>query len=98
MRGVEVEADHEWLGRFGVSVDDLDGARAEHLGEVAVLVDGDIVVPEVVSIAVLVRVVVDGAAAETIEMIVAALERTEVRQQAEMPLADKGGAVAGLLQ
>src|SRR6202048_2793758 len=45
-----------------------------------------------------VRVIVDGAAAETKEVIITALERTEFRQSAQMPFADQAGAVARLLQ
>src|SRR3984893_10463532 len=45
-----------------------------------------------------VRVIVYGAPTETEEVIITALERTEFRQSAQMPLADQGSAVARLLQ
>ena len=44
------------------------------------------------------REVIEGAAAESPEVIVAALERAEVGQIAEVPFAEQGGAVAGFLE
>src|SRR5438034_2435541 len=44
------------------------------------------------------RVIVHSAPAETEEVIITALERTEFRQSAQMPLADQAGAVARPLQ
>src|SRR5438552_18548584 len=59
----------------------------------------DRVVPQILLlIGAAVRVVVDGAAAEAVEMIVPALLRTERRQLAKVPLADERRPVTGLLQ
>ena len=44
------------------------------------------------------REVIDRAAAETIEIVVAALQRTEIGQPPQMPFADQRGLVTGLLQ
>src|SRR5213078_2735675 len=46
----------------------------------------------------LVREVVDAAAAEAPEMVVAALQGAVVGQRAEMPLADEGRAIARFAQ
>ena len=60
---------------------------------------GDIVVPEIVSvIGALMRIVIDRATAEAVEMIIAALQWTEFRQTAEVPFADQRRAVSGLPQ
>ena len=56
-----------------------------------------VVVPQIVSSG-CVRIVVDSATPESVEMVVPALERAEFREQAQVPLSDKSRAVAGLLQ
>src|SRR5262245_13467504 len=61
--------------------------------------DLDVMVPQIVLLTgVDVRVIVHRAAAEAKEMIIPALERTEFRQCAQMPLADQASAVPNLLQ
>ncbi len=61
--------------------------------------DRDVSVPEIVLLrSVCVRVVVERPHPESIEMVVAALQRTVFRQRAQMPLADERRAVAGPLQ
>ena len=57
-----------------------------------------VVVPEVVPLIVADVRVVHGAAAEAVEMIIAALQGTVSRQNAHVPLADQRGAVSGFLQ
>src|SRR5262249_47863710 len=74
VRSIEVHADEERLGRFCGGLDDLNGAFAEEFGEVAVLMDGGIIVPEVFLAVGLMRVVVESAAAEPVEVVVPALE------------------------
>src|SRR5205814_10503108 len=60
---------------------------------------GNVAVPEIrLRIRAGMRVVVDGAAAEAEEMVVAALQRSELREVAEMPFADERRAVADLSQ
>ena len=72
-----------------------DGAVAEELRQVAHLVHQHVVVPQIfVGPAGRVPVVVEAAAAEAVEVVVAALERAEVRQRAQVPLADERRAVA----
>src|SRR5215467_6653237 len=58
-----------------------------------------VVIPEIVLIVgSVVRVIVDGASAETIEMVVTALEWSEFWKSAEMPFADERRPVAALFQ
>ena len=83
--------------RFRISIDDVHGAAAEHIRQISHLMHLDIVVPQIVFL-VGVRVVVDSAAAESVEMIVSALQRAEFRKQAQMPFSNQRGAVAGFLQ
>ena len=90
-----MEAQEERLPRLGVAPDHVLGARAQKVREVPRLLDRHVVVPEIgLLIGARVRVVVDGAAAEPVEMVVAAQKRTEFRQAAEMPFADEGRAIA----
>src|SRR5215472_7068820 len=58
----------------------------------------NVVVPKVFPGSIRMREVVHGAAAESEEMIVAALQRTELGQNPQMPLADQRRAVTGFLQ
>src|SRR5579859_1511261 len=61
-----------------------------------------VVIPKIVlaliGCSVFVGEVVESATSETPEMIVAALQRTVVRQPAEVPFADQRRAVSGLFQ
>ena len=99
VRRIEMQAEREGLARLRVAVDDVDGAIAEQFGGVAHLLDGHVVVPEIgLVIGAFVPIVVDAAAAESVEVIVAALQRAEFRQFAEVPLADERRRIAGFLQ
>ena len=102
VRRVEVERDEKWLFGFGVVADGGDGAVAEEVGEVAVVVDEGVLIPEVVGVgggsAGFVGEVVELAAAEAVEVVVSGFEWAEVGEPAEVPLADQGGSVAGLFQ
>ena len=79
-----MQADEEWLALFDVAVDRLDRLVGEQVRQITVLVNFDVVVPEVVGIGLgaagLVREVVETAAAESPEMFVAALERSDNRE------------------
>ena len=99
VRRVEMQAEQEGLAGLGVAVDHLHGVAAEQVGGVAGLRHRLVVVPEIRGAgAAGVQVVVDGAAAIAVEMVIAAFQRAEIGQVAEVPLADQGGAVAGLAQ
>src|SRR3984893_9884558 len=74
-------------------------ACPELVGEIADLMDLDVLVPQIMLLTRGdVREIVHGFAAETEEVIITALERTEFWQSAQMPLADQASAVARLLQ
>jgi len=83
-------------------VDHLDGAAAQQIGQIAHLLDRDVVLPQIRGVGRgrpgLVRVVVERAAAKAIKMVIATLQRAEIGQGAQMPLADQGRLVAGPLQ
>ena len=102
VRGVEVQTDEKGHSGFGVGVDHIDRAVAQQIGQIAVLVDLGIVIPEILGFGrgrpVFVGVIVECAAAEAIEVIVPGLQWPEIRQPAQMPLADQGRLVADLLQ
>src|SRR5262249_41968884 len=96
VRRVEMQADEERLAAARVAVDRVDRAGAEQLGHISDLMNLHVLIPEVMLLTrVAVRVVVDGAAAEAEEMVVSALERPELRQETEVPLADERRAVPG---
>ena len=101
MRRGEVQAHQERLPRPRVAVDRLDRAVAEQVRHVAVAVDRHFLFVELVGLGAAARVigpvieVVGGAAEDAEEVVVAALDRAEIRQEAEMPLADQRRAVAG---
>src|SRR6185369_11826147 len=96
---IEVEADQKRLAGLRERIHRVDRTGAELVGEIADLVDLDVLVPQIVILTrVKMRVVVHGAPAETEEVIITALERTEFRQGAQMPLADQAGDVACPLQ
>src|SRR5262249_6744112 len=58
----------------------------------------NVLVPEVFPASISMRKIVQRAAAESIEMIVAALQRAKPGESAQMPLADQSRAVTGFLQ
>ena len=102
VRRVEMQAQEEGLSGRRVVGDHLDRAVAEQVGEVAVLMDQCVLIPEVVGRSIgcagLVGEVVELAAAEAVEVVVSALERAVVRQPAQVPFADQRGAVAGFFE
>src|SRR5437660_8052824 len=60
--------------------------------------DGDVIIPEIFPAPRGVRIIVHRAATKSVEVLIAALQRTELRQLAEVPFADQRSAVASLLQ
>jgi hypothetical protein len=89
-----MKAQKEWLTRFGVAVDDADGAVTEECCEVSGFMYEHVFVPEIfVGSSCRVVEVIDCAHAESVEVVIAAFERTEIRQRAEVPLADERRSV-----
>ena len=101
MRGVEMQAEEKRLTGLGIGIDDIDGPASQQIGQIPRLADLRIVIPQILRIAgrraEFMREVVKGADAKAIEMIVAALQRAEIGQPAQMPLADQRRLVAGFL-
>jgi hypothetical protein len=94
VRRVEVKAQKKWLTRFGVAVDDADGTVTEECCEVSGFMYEHVFVPKIfVESSCRVVEVIDRADAESIEVVIAAFERTEIRQRAEVPLADERRSV-----
>jgi hypothetical protein len=92
-RGV-VQAEQEWLLGLSCARHEVGRARAQQIGEIAVLMDLPAVLEQVVRAeAVLVGEVVDTARQRPEMLVVSALQRAEGRREAEMPLADQGRAV-----
>src|SRR5207253_5520560 len=99
VRCIEVEADQERLAGIRIRIYPVDRAGAELVGEIADLMDLDILVPQIMPLKrVDVREIVHGGRSETEEVIITALQRTKFQQSAQMPLADQAGAVACPLQ
>src|SRR5581483_2341171 len=99
VRSVEVQAEEVWPLRF---FDDRYGAIAEKIGQVAGLMDFRVAVPQVFGTgrgnSVLVGEVIERAAAKSPEVIVAALQGSEIGQRAEVPFTEQRGFVAGFFQ
>ena len=94
-RGV-VHAQQERLARAS---DELDRAIADEIGQIAGALDlGPVLEEVVVPARVAMAEVVDPAAQRAEVLGVAALQRTEVRRKAEVPLAGKRRRVAGVAQ
>src|SRR5437879_7657809 len=60
--------------------------------------DSNVIVPKIILATYSVREIVQGPAAKPVEMIVATLQRTKLRQKTQMPLANQRRAVASFLQ
>ena len=87
MRRIEVQADQERLAGLRIRIYRVDRAGAELVGEIADLMDLDVLVPQIMPLKrVDVREIVHSGPAETEEVIITALERTEFRQSAQMPV------------
>jgi hypothetical protein len=97
-----MQADQEGLPGSNIGFDQIHGAGAQQVGQVAGSADFDVVLPQIIGVGHrrtgFVREVIDRTAAETIEIVVSALQRTEIGQPPQMPFADQRGLVTGLLQ
>jgi hypothetical protein len=94
MRRAEMHAEEEGIRLPREIPDQLFGPIRQQLGKIAGMVDLDVPVPEVFFLRPSdVGVVVDGAAAESVEGFVAALQGSEPGQSTEMPLAHERRAV-----
>src|SRR5439155_18420821 len=101
MRRVEVETDEEGLPGFCIGIDCRNGAVADQVCQISGLVHLELAIPQIVGIGVgwsrFVCEIIEGTAAKAPEVVVAALEGTEIGQPAEMPFSNQRSAVAGLL-
>src|SRR5216683_545898 len=79
---IEMQAEQERPPGFRIVVNDLHSAAPQQIGEVACLMDWDIIIPEIFLMSSGVRIIVHSTAAESVKMIIAALERTKLRQNA----------------
>jgi hypothetical protein len=87
------------LAGFRVTVHDVDRTITEQTGQVARFMYRNVIIPKIFLVtSECVGKVVHRSAAKSVEMIVPTLERTKLRQNAQMPFADQGRAVANLLQ
>jgi len=94
VRRGEMEAEKEALAPRGRAFDDRHRAVAEEIGEVAFARDGGAVVPEVwFVVGPGVPEVVEGTAADTVEVVVPALQRPKRRLRSEVPLTDEEGPI-----
>src|SRR5262245_59476056 len=106
-----MEAQQKRLSRPGISLDRLDCPIAEQVRHVAVPLDWYFLLVELTinkatgwterEVAQRARTMIEiiGSAGEDPEeVVIAALQWTEIRQEAEMPFADQRGAIACLLQ
>ena len=99
-----MQAHHEGRARTRVGFEGLHGAIAEQVGQVAVPLDGHFLLVQLVGFGAVapgigaVVEIVGGAAKDSKEVVIAALERAEIREEAEVPFADQRGAIACLVQ
>ncbi len=94
-----MKADQEGLSGFCILVHHFDCAIAKQTGQVAHLMDRNVIIPKISHITPeCVGKVVHRSAAKSVEMVVPTLERTKLRQNAQMPFSDQGRAVADFLE
>src|SRR6476660_5790016 len=106
-----MQAQQEGLSRPGISLDRLHRPIAEQVRHVAVPLDRDFLLVELTvdqaageaewEIAQRVRTMIEiigSAWKDSEEVVVAALQCTEIRQEAKMPFANKRGPVANFFQ
>src|SRR5262245_30514437 len=99
MRRIEMQAQEKRLTRPRIGGDHLHRALAEQARRIADIVADAVVVPEIMfTVGASMREIIDRAAAEAIEMIIAAFQRAEFGQRSEMPFTDQRRAVARFLQ
>src|SRR5258706_11424852 len=97
MRCGEMQAQQEGVLRLAVVLDRLSRAVAEKVRHVSVPIDRDLLLEERVGGTRIVLEIVRRPREDPEELVVAALERTELREKAHMPLADEACPVANLL-
>ena len=96
---IEVQADEEGLAGFRGAIDGIHCAASHQVGEITQVLDGNIVIPQIIPmICTSMHVVVERAAPKAIKMIVAAFQRTEPWQDSQVPLSDQRGAISRLLE
>src|SRR5258708_20449086 len=96
---VEMKADHKGLSGFCIPVHYVDRTTAEQSGQIAHLMDQNIVVPEIFpSLSAYVGKIVRCTTAKSVVMIVAASQRAKLWQSAQTPFAHHRRAITGLLQ
>src|SRR5207248_1380286 len=99
VRRVEMQAKEEWTAGLRITVNTRNCTITNKVGQIASLMDFDVVFPQVVAThSGFVRKVIQTPAAKTPEMIIATLERAELRQPPEMPFADQSRAISGRFQ
>src|SRR6267142_1458255 len=95
MGGGEMQAEQEGILGLGIRLDGLYRPIAEKIGHVAMPLDRNLSFVQLARLrAAACRIapmieVVGGARINAEELVVAALQRAEIRQQAEMPFADQ---------
>src|SRR6185503_18264480 len=97
MRCIEMQAEEKRLLGFRIVANYFHRAVAEQIRQVTSLVNFSAVVPEIVGVSTrvgLVRKVIQRPALKTPEVIVAALERTVIRQIPQMPFSDERRAIS----
>ena len=97
MRRVEMQAQQKRAAGFRIAIDNVHGAAAQQVGEIAHLMDGHVVVPQIILVLIGVGVVIHRSATQPVEVIVSALQRAVLRELTQMPLTNQRGAVADLL-
>ena len=79
-----MQADQKGLSRFGIGIDDFDGAISQQIGQIAGLTDLDVVFPQILGVGrrrpVFVREIIEDTGAEAVEMVIAALQGAEIGQ------------------
>ena len=91
-----MKADQERAAIVLAGLQRPDRAVGEQLGEIAILLDPRRAVPEILGAGEAMGEIVDAAAAQSPEFLVAAFVRAVFRQQAEMPFADQRGRVTAV--
>ena len=101
MRRVEMETDEEGLPGFCIVINCRYGTVADQVCQISGLVDLHIAIPQIVGIGVgwsgFVCEIIEATPAKAPEVVVAALEGTEIGQPTEMPFSNQRSAVAGPL-
>ena len=96
VRRIEMQTEQKGLAGTRIIADHLYGMIAEKVCGITRLGDWSIIVPEIGrSGSARVQIVIHGAAAITVEMVVPTFQWAEVGEIAEMPFTDQRSAIAG---